>query len=270
MKSFLYKFLSLAHHSCLFATECNVCTRLIFVDKHRIRLSGKLLPNGWPQGGQQLTSQSEQRIASYNKGTKVSHVWAAERIHWESMGTTHADVERAVDQMTKNAKESASRLRLITKECGPDSQQALSAKQELFQLRREQYYWQKIEKVMRDKARGKPDAQAPTPIKVHWHAHQAEEEPARLDITSLIQEAKQDPSKVIAFGGGDPGIRVTLEGQQQTLEEVEGHLIRYRTLFGNPYSVLSGMLTADEYKIMRRWGEKNRGNNHFPFCTLLH
>ncbi|CAO3569228.1 unnamed protein product [Mortierella alpina] len=155
------------------------------------------------------------------------------------MGTTHADVEQAVDQITQNAKESANRLKRIKNECGPDSQQAFSAKQELFQLRREQYYWQKIEKVMRDKARGKPDAQAPTPIKVHWHAHQAEEEPARLDITSLIQEAKQDPSKVIAFGGGDPGIRVTLEGQQQTLEEVEGHLIRYKTLFGNPYSVLS-------------------------------
>ncbi|KAG9320341.1 hypothetical protein KVV02_004252, partial [Mortierella alpina] len=171
--------------------------KLIFVDKNRILLSGKLLPFGWPRGGQQLTSQYEQRLLTYNKGSKVSHVWASERIHWESIGTSHAHVEQAVDQSTKNAKDSAKRLKQIKKDCGPDSQQAFSAKQDLFQLRREQYYWQQIEKV------------------------------------------KQDPSKLLAFGGGDPGVRVTLEGQQQTLAEVESHLVRYRTLFGNPYSVLS-------------------------------
>lgn len=233
-----------------------VCTRLIFVDKNRIRLSGKLLPPGWPRGGEQLTSQYEQRVSKYNKGSKVSYVWASERIHWESMGASHADMEQAVDESTKNAKDAANRLKQIKKDCGPDSEQAFSAKQELFQLRREQYYWQKIEKAMRDKAGGKPDAKAPTPVKVLWHAHQAEEESARLDITSIVKEVKQDPSKLLAFGGGDPGIRVTLEGQQQTLEQVEGHLIRYKTLFGNPYSVLSGKMTADEYERMER--EKTR------------
>ncbi|KAF9971251.1 hypothetical protein BGZ75_001951, partial [Mortierella antarctica] len=162
--------------------------KLIFVDKNRLRLSGKIACTRMATVRTAVDKQYEQRLLTYNKGGKVSHVWASECIRWESMGTGHADVEQAVDLSTKNAKDLANRLKQIKKACGPDSQQAFSAKHELFQLRREQYYWQKIEKVMRDKAGGKPDAKLPTPIKVIWQSHQAEEQPARLDITSIVQE----------------------------------------------------------------------------------
>ncbi|CAO3570942.1 unnamed protein product [Mortierella alpina] len=73
-----------------------------------------------------------------------------------------------------------------------------------------------------------PDKVYPPPTKhvVTWKNHQLEEEPARLDTSLLLESVRQNPGKILASGGGDPGVRTTLEVVPQTFEEVLVHLTR--------------------------------------------
>ncbi|CAO3572424.1 unnamed protein product [Mortierella alpina] len=77
-----------------------------------------------------------------------------------------------------------------------------------------------------------PDKVYPPPTKhvVSWKDHQLEEEPARLDTSLLLESVRQNPGKILACGGGDPGLRTTLEVAPQTFEEVLVHLTRLTDL----------------------------------------
>ncbi|KAK3814475.1 MAG: hypothetical protein J3Q66DRAFT_412071 [Benniella sp.] len=177
--------------------------RMTCTDRNRIRLEGKLMPESHLRGGIPLESASRR-----NRSSGTSYVWAQERI------------------TGKDAKKSET-----------DHQ---NIEQELFALKRQAYYWSKAEKAVKSKADGKADSQQPTPVKVGWHAHQVEEEPARIDLRDVITEARHDPFKMVA-GGGDPGFRVMLEGQSLTLNELSCHIDRYEALTtSNRFQVLTG------------------------------
>lgn len=133
-----------------------------------------------------------------------------------------------------------SELKVYKKSTQQDNQGLRQKQQEVFALKRGSHYWSKVEKAAKSKADGKQDSTPPIPFEVRWHSHQVEEEPARIDLSRVVKDALEDPTKVIALGGGDPGIRVQLEVQKQTMSDVYGHLQRYKDLFGNMFDVLSG------------------------------
>ncbi|KAK3823171.1 MAG: hypothetical protein J3Q66DRAFT_331003 [Benniella sp.] len=216
--------------------------RMTFTDRNRIRLEGKLLPESHLRGGVPLESAYEARTSKRNKSSGTSYVWAQERDHWEGAGADYPRIEQAAIESAELVKIKSKALQ-DAKKSKTDHQ---DIEQELFPLKKEAYYWSMVEKASKSKAEGKADSQQPTPVKVRWHAHQVEEEPARIDLRDVIAEARRDPSskdppsKVIALGGGDPGFRVMLEGQSLTLNELSCHINRYEALTtSNRFQVLA-------------------------------
>ena len=108
-----------------------------------------------------------------------------------------------------------------------DPEGVLEQQQELARLRKEAYYWSKIEKAIKFMELH-PDKVYPPPTKhvVTWKNHQLEEEPVRLDTSLLLECIRQNPGKILACGGADPGLRTTLEVVPQTFGEVLVHLTR--------------------------------------------
>jgi len=241
---------------------------MTFTDRNRIRLDGKLLSEGHLRGGVPLESAYDTN-SKHRKGSGTSYVWAKEREHWESKGADYPTIEQA-------AKDSAKLVAIKSKDFGDlkkstenDQKVIQQTQQELFALKKEAYYWSKVEKAAKGKAAGNADNTPPTPIKVEWHDHRVEEEPARIDIRDVVSDAQSDPSKAIALGGGDPGIRVTLEGQSLTLNELESYVNRYMG-HANKFKELSSKHASDEKKpqAMNNYSCKNITIPHFSFtCT---
>ncbi|KAF9343369.1 hypothetical protein BGX34_006848, partial [Mortierella sp. NVP85] len=209
---------------------------MTFTDRNRIRLNGKLLSEGHLRGGVPLESAYETRSKN-RKGSGTSYVWVKERDYWESKGADYPTIEQA-------AKDSAELVAIKSKDFGAlkksteNDRKVIQTQQDLFALKREAYYWSKVEKAAKSKAAGKADSAPPIPIKIEWHDHRVEEEPARIDIRGIVSDARRDPSKAIALGGGDPGIRVTLEGQSLTLNELDSYVNRYKD-HANRFKMLS-------------------------------
>jgi len=216
---------------------------MTFTDRNRIRLEGKLLPESHLRGGIPLESAYNVRTSRRNRSSGTSYVWAQEKDHWEDTGADYPRIEQAAVDSAELVKIKFKALQ-DAKQSNTDHQ---DIEQELFTLRKQAYYWSKVEKAAKGKAAGKADNTPPTPIKVEWHDHRVEEEPARLDIRDVVSDAQSDPSKVVALGGGDPGFRVMLEGQSLTLNELSCHIKRYEALTtSNRFQLLTGKYALDK------------------------
>ncbi|KAG0269451.1 hypothetical protein DFQ27_003363, partial [Actinomortierella ambigua] len=207
--------------------------RLVFVDAGRVRLQGTLIPNAERERGRVVQSHYLERTARNPwAGSGILQYWAVERRHWESKGMDQAAVAAAAENAAAVAKAKETELKEHKKSKKADSRKTHSLQNELLLARKEGYYWAKVEQAYKRKQeQGSDDGKAPTLLRIEWDDHQMEEAPSHIDIQALIDGVRDDPRKVVAFGGGDPGIRTMLESVPQTLDQVESHLNRFHALY---------------------------------------
>lgn len=172
-------------------------------------------------------------VSEYDRRTDKSHgragtswVWSRELQQWSSLDSEQ--IRKAAKDSTLISKSKAEELK-ASKKSGSDPTTVNKHERELALAKKEAYYWAKLEKASKA---NQEDVKAPTPFSVSWDHHRVEEEPSRIELKTLVDEAEKDPGKSVSWAGGDPGIRVMLEVVPQTTKEVKSHLSRYQCLYG--------------------------------------
>ena len=214
-------------------TSLPILDSLIFVDRHQVQILGTVIPHGPLRKGQPVKSHYEQRKATKTPCvSSSSHFWQSEIRH---QGLDKELLEDAAQASADIVKKKANDFKACKRSAASNPEGVLEQQQELAGLRKEAYYWSKMAKAIKFMELH-PEKVYPPPTKhiATWKNHQVEEEPARLEISHLLEALRQDPGKILACGGGDPGLKTTLEVVPQTFDEVLVHLNRYLVLTGKP------------------------------------
>ncbi|CAO3573946.1 unnamed protein product [Mortierella alpina] len=191
--------------------------RLVFVNRHQVKILGTVIPHGPLRKGQPMKSHYEQRKAAKTPCVSASsHFWQSE-IRPHELGKEQ--LEDAAEAKCRHCQKKASDIKAYKRSAASDPEGVLEQQQELARLRKEAYYWSKMEKAIKF-------------MELHpdKRNHQLEEEPTRLDTSLLLESVRQNPGKILACGGGDPGLTTTLEVVPQTFEEVLVHLTKLTDL----------------------------------------
>jgi hypothetical protein len=122
----------------------------------------------------------------------------------------------------------------------------LPLEDELRKIRRQYYYWNKVERAAGSTQSSSASSAAPVQNTVPtWDRPQAEDRTRNLDITALRQQVITDGNNnLIAFSGTDYGIRTMSETVPQTLGEIRAFIARYDSLSGKPSNTFTRLMMA--------------------------
>ncbi|KAI8355837.1 hypothetical protein B0O80DRAFT_448080 [Mortierella sp. GBAus27b] len=198
--------------------------RFIFQDRLTIRIQGKLIPHGPQREGYPVESAYERRKEKCHGRNPSSWIWSQELQHWSSLSKEEISKAAKDSALIANNKENDLKAHKASQ---LDPAMINKEEHEVAQAKRIAYYWSKLEK----ESKSKQVVKAPVPTMVTWDKHHIEEEPSRIRLKSLVEEAEQDPKKMVSWAGGDPGVRVMLEVVPSSTLEIKTHLSRFHALY---------------------------------------
>ncbi|KAF9086061.1 hypothetical protein BGX27_003275 [Mortierella sp. AM989] len=247
----------------------NFRNRITFVDRFTIHLTGEVIKHGVDRSGYPVVSRYEER--KKDKTSNLENKWKNEflrrgltkvetKSHAETATAVVKELENAVKKQRRSVSEKqqlqslASRRLRDAKGSTPQSEAYASLRaarvnvrvdrkvlfpQEaaLRQLRKENYYWNKVDKAASSAEDSKDlvdgyTGTTETRVTIPTWAHPATEDKAEyFNISDLITNAR-GKNRLIAFAGTDYGLRTMSETVALTQGQIETHINRYYSLFG--------------------------------------
>lgn len=259
----------------------------MFVDRYRVRMLGNVIPNGANRVGYPIRSGYERRRRR-DRGSDASR-WANEFLQ---CGLTRPQVQARAAQVKQNLDNKVAAIKTFrdnvkqaqtvqslasvtykNTRTTPNYQALKNARQilrghrrllvpledELRNLRRQHYYWNKVDRSAGStQTTGAIIAAPAANTAPTWDRPQAEDRTLNLDISAFIQQNNVDSNNnLIAFSGTDYGVRTMSETVPQTLDEIRAFISRYDSLHGKPSDTFTRLMVAMDLQRIADYSIRN-------------
>ncbi|KAF9578965.1 hypothetical protein BGW38_004979 [Lunasporangiospora selenospora] len=233
--------------------------RLVFVDRHCVRILGKEKEYSQDHSGYRRRSKYEERRKQKKSTGQINWNEELDRIQWtkDRAESQRTEVSQQLHQLELTVRQLRDELAVKEKNKSGLSQSvherrknrdlveegrwyyalrtynksvrrlrstAMEKEAELRRLRQEQYYWTKVLAVSQVASKSAGEDELPADTVLTPNRFAVEDSTERLDLTQL-------PSDQVVFAGTDYGIVTMSETVPQTLSEIQVHLNRFALLF---------------------------------------